>query len=708
MPPRVASLRHMLLSRLALLAGAVLLALSVLSDTVEDSVFDPDSFGDHAAQSLGDPRVARFAGDRITQAVLDQSPDLTAVRPILLATAEGVAGSEAFRGLVRGAARSFHKALFAEGTRRIVLSVPDVGVLLGAAFERASPELAKKIPESLHAIVASLDQNRATELVVDLWTLRGDLRWMKWSLFAAAMILLLAGGLLASDRRRGVVGVGVALLAAGALVALGVPLGSAAVASFADEALWSDALRGLWGTYMVGLTSWGLFLAGVGVLFAAAGSSLLEDFEPMAWLREVQRKATTPPRTKLGRAGLGTLLLAMGGVAAIAPQTMVTIVVVAGGFGLGILGSRELFRLILESVEASPVLARATRTREGRSALEIGIVALLILVLGGAAFLISRPSDNEPPSYVHACNGYEELCDRPVDEVVFPGAHNAMSNTSIPDWMFPHHRAGIAQQLRDGVRALLIDIHYGFPGASRVKTDLGDERPTTQVLLEALGQEGMDAAMRIRETLVGVDEGERGLYFCHGFCEIGAYPIGPTLHEVRNFLIQRPGEVLILVVEDYVSPEDLAKALEESGLADLVYRGPSGPPWPTLRDLVESGQPVVIFLESGRSGVDWLRPAFELIQETPYTFHEPSEFSCRPNRGPVDASLFQINHWIETTPAPRPSNAAIVNARDVLLTRTRECQKKRALTPNIIAVDFYGIGDLFGVAKALNGLTVDR
>ena len=89
---------------------------------------------------------------------------------------------------------------------------------------------------------------------------------------------------------------------------------------------------------------------------------------------------------------------------------------------------------------------------------------------------------------------------------------------------------------------------------------------------------------------------------------------------------------------------------------------------------------------------------------TPYTFHAPAEFSCRENRGGSSALLFQINHWIESTPAPRPSNAEIVNSHDFLLQRARECAKERKHLPNIIAVDFYKVGDLVGVVRTLNGV----
>ena len=70
------------------------------------------------------------------------------------------------------------------------------------------------------------------------------------------------------------------------------------------------------------------------------------------------------------------------------------------------------------------------------------------------------------------------------------------------------------------------------------------------------------------------------------------------------------------------------------------------------------------------------------------------------------AGLFQINHWIETAPTPLPSNAEIVNARDVLLVRARKCERERGMLPNIVAVDFYRSGDLFGVVDVLNGVGV--
>jgi hypothetical protein len=66
--------------------------------------------------------------------------------------------------------------------------------------------------------------------------------------------------------------------------------------------------------------------------------------------------------------------------------------------------------------------------------------------------------------------------------------------------------------------------------------------------------------------------------------------------------------------------------------------------------------------------------------------------------------MFLVNHWITTDPVPLPSNAAKVNAREPLLRRARECQRLRDRLPNLVAVNFYEEGDVFGVVDTLNGV----
>ena len=117
--------------------------------------------------------------------------------------------------------------------------------------------------------------------------------------------------------------------------------------------------------------------------------------------------------------------------------------------------------------------------------------------------------------------------------------------------------------------------------------------------------------------------------------------------------------------------------------------------------MVESDQRVLVLAENDWQGVDWYHPAFEVLQETPYTFHDPAEFSNKPNRGGASGSLMLMNHWIESTPMPKPSNAAIVNAHDFLLARIKAFQRERGRLPNLVAVDLYGVGDQVATVREL-------
>jgi hypothetical protein len=95
------------------------------------------------------------------------------------------------------------------------------------------------------------------------------------------------------------------------------------------------------------------------------------------------------------------------------------------------------------------------------------------------------------------------------------------------------------------------------------------------------------------------------------------------------------------------------------------------------------------------------------MQETPYRFRSAAELggaaSCAPDRGGTAGSLFLVNHWVDTTPAPRPRVAREVNGRAFIDRRLGRCRRDRGLLPTVVAVDFYRAGDVFAAVNALNG-----
>ena len=119
--------------------------------------------------------------------------------------------------------------------------------------------------------------------------------------------------------------------------------------------------------------------------------------------------------------------------------------------------------------------------------------------------------------------------------------------------------------------------------------------------------------------------------------------------------------------------------------------------------------------ENQAGAAPWYQLAYErLMQETPFTFAarggaDDAARRCRRAAGRTAGRPARrcscVNHWINTDPLPRPSNAAIVNAYAPLLRAgPRRASGSAGGGSNLLAVDFYKRGDLFGVVDTLNGL----
>ncbi len=690
------------LGAVAIVIGAILLLLgALLSDA--SRLLEPDAFADRVAASLEDERVAAFVAERITDAVLAQQRDLTAFRPLIVAGARDVVGSDAFRGVARTAAREVHGAFFSKTGRSVILSVPDLEIVLRSALA-GSPAIAEAIPHDVAVSVTDLPKHPALRIAVAVVRVGVAISGYAWLALILGALFMTGGVFVMPDRRDALVGAGAALIVTGVGLWATGPVGTSIIAGLVEDQRTAGALSGLWTVALAGVPWWGLMYGGIGVVLAAAGSSLLERLDVSELgehARDILIKPYQRPRTRLLR---GVLVAATGTALVFAPRAVLAVVTVLAGLLVLFIGLREIFGVVLQSRPAHQHFGKAFSDSGEGWAVGGALVLLLAAVFATAITLFHRVSaERRIPTTIDACNGAPVLCNRRLDQVVFAGTHNAMSAVEYPNWLFPQQERGLVGQLNDGIRALLFDVHYGNPVGDRVRTDFSGGRSADAERM--LGPEGVSAAMRIRNRLVEGEVGPRGLYLCHGFCELGALPIDTALQQIHRFLVQHANDVIILVIEDHVAVKDLKDAFERNGLDHLAFRGDVAKPWPTLRELIAEDQRLVAFIESGREGADFLLPAFAVFQETPYVFRQAGDtLSCAPNRGGTVGSLFQINHWIETTPTPRPSNAEIVNRLDVLLERATRCQRVRGRVPNIIAVDFYRTGDVVKAARILNGI----
>ena len=142
----------------------------------------------------------------------------------------------------------------------------------------------------------------------------------------------------------------------------------------------------------------------------------------------------------------------------------------------------------------------------------------------------------------------------------------------------PRCRSGpISGQLADGIHGLLIDTHYAERFRNgRLRTDdksIAELRQGAE--RDGVSPAAVEAALRIRDRLgCSGDDGERGMYLCHSFCELGGTTLSSVLDDIRDFLVANRDEVLVIVNQDYVEPADFVEAVRDAKLERYAYGGP--------------------------------------------------------------------------------------------------------------------------------------
>lgn len=698
------------------LAGlAVLLAvLALVLSYFGRAVLQAGPFADRAVAALKAPAVQADVADHLTNVVVRQvGGDLVAVRPVVRAVTGAIIGTGAFAALFRRAALELHASLVAGHGGAILVTVSDAGVLIQGALERLAPNAASRLRVDRLATLGTLRPGGAVLTVVRF---ARRIYTIAWALAAASILLALVAFWWSRDRRRTAQQLGIGLAVGGLTVAALYAFGGD-IAAHAAAGGRAGAVTAVWRAFGHGLLVQALLVAGAGAILAAVsaaaerapGSGLRTAGLPTAGLPTVGLP-TTGQLTPGARLGRSLLVIAAGVVIVLEPGPAVTVAVSAAGLLLVFLGVRG----VIDVAAASRLARRAGGHRAGRIASRfVGPAIAVAAVAAVTIVIVDGGGDEAAAATPTTCNGYAALCDRRLNQVAFAATHNSMASVTISSWLFGQQDGTIQEQLDDGIRGLLIDTYFGFPAKRGVVTDLAS-LPKRELAVQEIGEPAVKAAERIRSRLGDQNLGPRQIYLCHGFCELGAVTLSATLADLRTYLVSNPGAVVIIINQDEgVPPGDIERAFAQAGLLDLVYHGPFGP-FLTLRQMIDSGQRLVVMAENDAGDISWYPLAYHsLLQETPFRFTSSAQLtdpakladSCRSNRGPGSAPLFLVNNWVDTTPVPRASQAAIVNARPALLGRVETCRSLRHRLPNLVAVDFYKQGDVLGVVRTLNGLS---
>jgi hypothetical protein len=286
------------------------------------------------------------------------------------------------------------------------------------------------------------------------------------------------------------------------------------------------------------------------------------------------------------------------------------------------------------------------------------------------------------PTGPDCCNGLSNTCDLRVDEIMYAGIHNAQSSVQNGFRFAPNHQY-------DAISAL----DYGY-------------------------------------RLINFDLGvcSMGLALVHGLCKLGTIDPKDIFQRLHEWLNEHPNEVVLIPIQ--ITNEagggavDLGKFYNLldtiDGFTDRLYTKPIGELWPTLRELIQWDQRVLIFHYNGPTCVlpevqcppgldnDWFRYA----AETPFSFTSINDLnneanSCKVTRGRVNNPFFALNAFLSV---PDPSvQVNQINKKEYLQQHIQSCSELNGgRTVTTVFIDFWESSDLPEVVQLHNSRLVAK
>ena len=257
------------------------------------------------------------------------------------------------------------------------------------------------------------------------------------------------------------------------------------------------------------------------------------------------------------------------------------------------------------------------------------------------------------------CNGSIDLCSKQYNEVACLTTHNAF-NSDEDGLLFPNQTHNIASQLNDDVRALMIDVydHFGTPTAY------------------------------------------------HSVFMLGTIPLSDIFNDIKTFLDNNPNEVVTIILECYVTANDIEDEINQSGLSSYLYTHNNSIGWLTLQNMIDNDNRLVIFsdVDDASSSQNWYHYVWDYAAETHYSVGTINDFTCDFNRGDPLNDLFIFNHFVTDANLGYGlyNESNDVNANPFFITRAQNCQNQTNKFPNFVTVDYYELGDGLAVVEELN------
>jgi hypothetical protein len=613
--------------------------------------------------------------------------------------------SRQFTPLIRLAARQGHRLLFERGGGNAVFDLADAATVVSSALRTLAPKLADKIPSRTDVVLLTL---RKRSFAAQTLRFAETVRVLGIVLPLVALLLYALALYVAPNRRRALTWSAIALGVAGVLLAALYEFVRRYVTShlYGSQELNSAEVRAaarvLWDAYLGDLLTWTLVVTAIAWLTTAVSAAVLPPYAPAAGWRRVRGLIRWPASPRARTAAATAVVIA--GVVVVADSSLaVRVLTLLGGCVLVYFGFGELLTVTAPAEGRHRVRLRVpARSRAAAMAAAAAAIVAGLVIAFAFTGATRRASASGPPT----CNGYAQLCDRRLDEVVFAGTHNSMSAADTPGWLIANQDRDVGEQLNDGIRLFKISTHYAVKNpAGGIYTDIAAEGARLNRVAAKLPLTARIALQRVSRSLArGGGGGPRDIWLCHTLCELGATRFVDFLGAIRQFIDRNPGEVIVLFDEDYVSEADLQRAFQRAKVFNRLAVLTHGQPLPTLGDLIRAKRNIVVFAQKETSGkYPWNHFAFDWIQDTPLGASKAQQFTCKLYRGTLKNPLLMMNNWADIFP-PRPTPNVPLVKHSFLLARARQCVEQRGRVVNLLLTDYYNRGNVVKTVAELNGV----
>lgn len=332
-----------------------------------------------------------------------------------------------------------------------------MGTVVAAALQEVRPKLAKRVNSTGKVELLNRDIGAAGGALARA---ADKVRFLALALLVLTVALVAGAIVVAPDRLRTVVQLGLGVAAGGVLLVVAYSVARSYAVGQVDGADNRAAAGAVFDAFLSDLRSLAWLMAGSGAVVAAAAASLIRPVDVNDPLRRLLKRLTAEPEAPVLRVARGTAIAGVGLLVIFDTDAVVSLVLTVAGTYLVYAGLTAVLRVIYRPPKREPEqMAPATGSRPPRWRRLAPAIVAMVLIVGASTIVLGSGVVTVAAPVGGPCNGHDQLCGRSLDQIALPATHNSMA-VPLPGWFASEQDRPIPAQLTDGIRGLLLDTHY--------------------------------------------------------------------------------------------------------------------------------------------------------------------------------------------------------------------------------------------------------